>query len=94
MIGKKTSQDHCATKGGNDLQADALRWARFAHGGKNLKKRVGKSDKDSYLQNCLQTEDMRQITTCNLHRILQVAQVAVDQTPPIPPMGMGGRGGG
>ena len=59
MIGKKTSQDHCATKGGNDLQADALRWARFAHGGKNLKKRVGKSDKDSYLQNCLQTDAFR-----------------------------------
>ena len=29
----------------------------------------------------------------NLHRISQVAQVAVDQAPPIPLMGMGGRGG-
>jgi hypothetical protein len=37
---------------------------------------------------------MRQITTCNLLGILQVAQVAVNQASPIPPMGMGGEGGG
>jgi hypothetical protein len=47
----------------------------------------------SYMQNCLQTEDRRQITTCNLHRILQIAQVAVDQASSILPTGMGGRGG-
>jgi hypothetical protein len=60
----------------------------------NLSDRISKMGYfylSSYLQNCLQTEDMRQITTCNLHRILQ-SQVAVDQAPPYPRWVWGGEG--
>jgi len=37
---------------------------------------------------------MRQITTCNLHRILQIALVAVNQEPPYPRRVWGGGEGG